>query len=40
MLPRRDLFKNETSQTVLALNGNHGAQILNMANLGRFELQE
>ena len=40
MLSRRDLFKNEHSQTVLATSGVHGAQVLNFANLGRFELQE
>ena len=40
MLSRRDLFKNEHSQTALATSGIHGAQVLNYANLGRFELQE
>ena len=41
MLPRRSIFANEPAQTNLAVQGDvaNGARILNLANLGRFELQ-
>ena len=41
MLPRRDIFTNEPAQTHLAVTCDvaNGAQVLNLANLGRFELQ-